>query len=180
MFCRTLTYILCDTGRAGRCVMTSVGALAAVSAAAWPPLTVARSYATVAVLLLPLMLLLAGQGALVDGHRPQHARRTSAAAAAGDQRGIHDSRVVQDAEYVVSRVHFIITPPRYRAAEYCGSVAEWLACWTQAQYGPWVQIAVATLSGNNLRQTAHTHRASVHQAAKSVACLLYTSPSPRD
>ena len=102
--------------------MTSVGALAAVSAAAWPPLTVARSYATVAVLLLPL-LLLAGQGALVDGHRPQHARRTSAAAAAGDQRGIHDSRVVQDAEYVVPRVHFIITRPRYRAAEYCGSVA---------------------------------------------------------
>ena len=112
-------------------MMTSVGALAAVSAAAWPPLTVARSYATVAVLLLPL-LLLAGQGALVDGHRPQHARRSSAAAA-GDQRGIHDSRVVQDAEYVVSRVHFIITRPRYRTAEYCGSVAEWLACWTQAQ-----------------------------------------------
>ena len=125
--------MMCDTGRAGSCVMTSVGALAAVSAAAWPPLTVARSYATVAVLLLPLLLLLlAGQGALVDGHRPQHARRTSAAAA-GDQRGIHDSRVVQDAEYVVSRVHFIITRPRYRAAEYCGSVAEWLACWTQAQ-----------------------------------------------
>ena len=112
--------------------MTSVGVLAAVSAAAWRPLTVARSYATVAVLLLPLLLLLAGQGALVDGHRPQHARRTSAAAG-GDQRGIHDSRVVQDAEYVVSRVHFIITRPRYRTAEYCGSVAEWLACWTQAQ-----------------------------------------------
>ena len=35
-----------------------------------------------------------------------------------------------------------------------GSVAEWLACW--------VQIAAATLSGNSLRQTAHTRRASVH------------------
>ena len=35
-----------------------------------------------------------------------------------------------------------------------------------------VQIAVATLSGNSLRQTVHTHRASVHQAAKSVAALL--------
>ena len=35
-------------------------------------------------------------------------------------------------------------------------VAEWLACWTQAQKA-WVQIAVATLSGNSLRQTVHTH-----------------------
>jgi len=40
-----------------------------------------------------------------------------------------------------------------------GSIAEWLACWTQAQ------------SGNSLRQTVHTHRASVHQAAKLVAAL---------
>jgi len=45
-----------------------------------------------------------------------------------------------------------------------GSVAEWLACW--------VQIAAATLSNNSLRQTAPTHRASVHQAAKLVAGLL--------
>ena len=29
-----------------------------------------------------------------------------------------------------------------------------------------------TLSGNSLRQTVHTHRASVHQAAKVVAGLL--------
>jgi len=35
-----------------------------------------------------------------------------------------------------------------------------------------VQIAVATLSGSSLRQTAHTRRASVHQAAKLVAALL--------
>ena len=52
-----------------------------------------------------------------------------------------------------------------------GSVAEWLACWTQAQKG-YVQIAAATLSGNSLRQTVHTHRASVHQVAKLVAALL--------
>ena len=52
-----------------------------------------------------------------------------------------------------------------------GSLAEWLACWTQAQKA-WVQIAAATLSGNSLRQTVHTHRASVHQAAKFVAALL--------
>jgi len=32
--------------------------------------------------------------------------------------------------------------------------------------------AAATLSGNSLRQTAHTHCASVHQAAKLVAALL--------
>jgi len=53
-----------------------------------------------------------------------------------------------------------------------GSVAEWLACWTRAQKGARVQIAVATLSGNSRRQTVHTHRASVHQAAKLVAALL--------
>ena len=32
--------------------------------------------------------------------------------------------------------------------------------------GPWVQIAATTLLGNSLRQTVHTHRASVHQAVK--------------
>jgi len=52
-----------------------------------------------------------------------------------------------------------------------GSMAEWLACWTQAQKAP-VQNAVAMLSGNSLRQTVHTHCASVHQAAKLVAALL--------
>jgi len=50
-------------------------------------------------------------------------------------------------------------------------VAEWLACWTQAQKAR-VQIAVVTLSGNSLRQTVHTHRASVHQAAKLAAAFL--------
>jgi len=34
-----------------------------------------------------------------------------------------------------------------------------------------VQIAAATLSGSSHRQTVHTHRASVHQAAKLVAAL---------
>ena len=52
-----------------------------------------------------------------------------------------------------------------------GSVAEWLACWTRALRAR-VQIAAATLSGNSLRQTVHTHYASVHQAAKLVAALL--------
>jgi len=52
-----------------------------------------------------------------------------------------------------------------------GSVAEWLACWTWAQKA-WVQIAVTTLSSNSLRQTAHTHCASVHQSEKLVAALL--------
>ena len=36
----------------------------------------------------------------------------------------------------------------------------------------WVLIAAATLSGNSLRQTVHTHCASVHQAAKLVEALL--------
>ena len=35
----------------------------------------------------------------------------------------------------------------------------------------WVQITAATLSGNSLRQTVYTHRASVHKA-KLVATLL--------
>jgi len=51
-----------------------------------------------------------------------------------------------------------------------GSVAEWLACWTQVQKHL-VQIVVATLSGNSLRQTVHIC-ASVYQAAKLVAALL--------
>jgi len=52
-----------------------------------------------------------------------------------------------------------------------GSVAEWLARWTQAQKAR-VQVTVATLSGNSLRRTVHTHCTSVHQAAKLVAALL--------
>ena len=52
-----------------------------------------------------------------------------------------------------------------------GSVAEWLACCTHGRRAQ-VQIVVATLSDNSLRQTVHTHRASVHQAAKLVAALL--------
>ena len=38
--------------------------------------------------------------------------------------------------------------------------------------GQLVQIATVTLSGHSLRQTVHTHRASVHNAAKMVAALL--------
>jgi len=34
------------------------------------------------------------------------------------------------------------------------------------------QSRVATLPGNSLEQTVHTHRASVHQSAKLVATLL--------
>jgi len=41
-----------------------------------------------------------------------------------------------------------------------GSVAEWLACWTQVEKAR-VQIAVATLSGNSLRQTVHTRCVNV-------------------
>jgi len=52
-----------------------------------------------------------------------------------------------------------------------GLVAEWLACRTEVQKAR-VQIVVATLSGNRLRQTVHTHHASVHEAAKLVAALF--------
>jgi len=78
-----------------------------------------------------------------------------------------------------------------------GSVAEQLACWTQAFIHSFihsysfiancqtavvhknkrrrralVQIAAAMRLGNSLRQTVNTNRASVHQAAKLVAALL--------
>jgi len=53
-----------------------------------------------------------------------------------------------------------------------GSVAKWLACWTQAQKGPGSNRSRATLSGNSLRQTVHTHCAFVHQAAKLVEAVL--------
>jgi len=53
------------------------------------------------------------------------------------------------------------------------SVAEWLACWTQVQNSLGSdQIAAMMQSGNSLRQTVHTHRASVHQAVKLVAAVL--------
>ena len=41
-----------------------------------------------------------------------------------------------------------------------------VACWTQAQKGP------GSNRSRSLRQTVHTHRASVHQAAKLAAVLL--------
>ena len=58
-----------------------------------------------------------------------------------------------------------------------GSVAEWLARWTQRRRA-WFQIAAATLSGNSLRQTVHTHRDSVRQAVKLVAALLRVAGVP--
>ena len=38
--------------------------------------------------------------------------------------------------------------------------------------GPGFKSQSATLSGNSLGQTVHTHCASVHQAAKLIAALL--------
>jgi len=52
------------------------------------------------------------------------------------------------------------------------SVAEWLCVAGLRRRRARVKIAVATQSGNSLRQTAHTHCASVHQAAKLVAAFL--------
>jgi len=76
--------------------------------------------------------------------------------------------------YLAKPINIKIASIHPNAASYFtsgGSIAEWLACWTQAQKAR-VQIAVATLSGNRLRQTVHTNSASVHQAAKLVAALL--------
>jgi len=52
-----------------------------------------------------------------------------------------------------------------------GSVAEWLACLTQAQKDPGSNRSRDAV-GNSFRQTVHTHCASVHQAAKLVAALI--------
>jgi len=52
-----------------------------------------------------------------------------------------------------------------------GWVAEWLACWTQAQKGPGSNRSRDAV-GQRLMQTVHTHCASVHQAAKLVTALL--------
>ena len=51
------------------------------------------------------------------------------------------------------------------------SVAEWLACWSQAQKCLGSNRSRDAV-GNSLRQTVHTHRASVHEAAKLVPALL--------
>ena len=85
---------------------------------------------------------------------------------------------------LVFKQHVFMSPPPFvwAAAEYVfdlsihhlgDTVAEWLACWTQAQKGLGSSRSpAATLSGNSLRETVHTHRASVHQAAKLVAALF--------
>jgi len=60
----------------------------------------------------------------------------------------------------------------YRYYYRVGSVAECRVRAGLRRRRAWVQIAAATLSGNSLRQTVHTHCASVHKAAKLVAVLL--------
>jgi len=52
------------------------------------------------------------------------------------------------------------------------SVAKWLTCWTQAQYGLGSNRSRDAVVCNSLKQTVHTHCASVHKAAKLVAALL--------
>jgi len=42
----------------------------------------------------------------------------------------------------------------------------------QHQFPTRARVQIATLSSNSLRQTAHSHRASVQQAAKLVASIL--------
>jgi len=70
--------------------------------------------------------------------------------------------------YFDSHGHLYVT--HYLTA-ICRSVSEWLAAGLRRRKA-WVQIAAATLSGNSFRQTVHTRRASVHQAAKLAAALL--------
>jgi len=72
--------------------------------------------------------------------------------------------VYKDPLRVFGRVHSMTTR----------TLARWPSVWRAGlrRRRARVQIAAATLSDNSLRQTVHTHRASVHQAAKLVAALL--------
>ena len=77
--------------------------------------------------------------------------------------------------YFKAKMHQIFATVFAHFSIFCifwgGSVAELLACWTQAQNvteGP----GFKSLSQRCLRQTVRTHCASVHQAAKLVAALL--------
>jgi len=57
--------------------------------------------------------------------------------------------------------HSRTTCRRSRSSVYSdGSVAEWLACWTQAQKGPGSNRS-RRCRGNSLRQTVHTHRVPI-------------------
>jgi len=62
---------------------------------------------------------------------------------------------------------FVDIRPRTQLSEWLGSRV--VSVLDSSAVGP---IAAATLSGSSIRQTVHTHRASVHQAAKLVAALL--------
>ena len=60
------------------------------------------------------------------------------------------------AAHLNTHLCFAIFATQVARVNYYGLLDKWLACWTQAQKA-WVQISVATLSGNSLRQTVHTH-----------------------
>jgi len=66
----------------------------------------------------------------------------------------------------------LMSPARCLLHEPDGHYNRWLSSQVVRRSRAWVPIAARTLSGNSLRQTVHTHRASVHQAAKLVAALL--------
>ena len=74
------------------------------------------------------------------------------------------------AAHLNTHLCFAIFATQVARVNYYGLLDKWLACWIQAQKA-WVQITVATLSGNSFRQTVNTHCASVHQAAKLVVAL---------
>jgi len=74
-------------------------------------------------------------------------------------------RAACEAAGTVCRRHY----QRPHARSWGGSVADWSG---QAQKCLEFKSQSRKLSGNSLRQTVHTHRASVNQAAKLVAALL--------
>ena len=100
-------------------------------------------------------------GAQTSTHSKQHLDRFSRFGTAHAR----DQQTNRLADHAIQR--YLMQPITMR---WGGSIAEWLACWTQAQKGPGSNRNA--LSGNSLRQTVHTHCTSVHQAAKLVADLL--------
>jgi len=78
-------------------------------------------------------------------------------------------------QFPVSPIFTLLMFITYHICYGGGSVAEWLVCCGLRCRRAWVHIAAATLSDNSLRQTVHTHRASVRQAVKLVAALLRVS-----
>jgi len=81
--------------------------------------------------------------------------------------GCHQQTDTHRSCYCTTIFSFCFTSPVFKSYSRGGSLAEW----TQVQKGPGSN-RIRDAVGNSLRQTVHTHCASVHQTAKLAAALL--------